>query len=392
MIKQTITFIALFIGLNTIAQIKFEKGYIINNNGEKIDCLIKNEDWLHNPLTFLYKKDNNSKEIIGNLNSIKEFSVNGYSKYKRFKVNIDKSKTNINQLSRKRTYDFVMETLFLKVLIEGKANLYVYDEGDIIKYFYKKENASIHQLEYKEYLNSKNYLAKNKNYLTQLRIDVSCDNVNYKNVIYKKNSLVNYFLTYNNCNGVNNLTKDYTKSVNKNKFNINIKLGVGQSSTTFTNDLFGYSDIESSGINFRAGVEGEYILPFNKNKWSIFVEPTYQTYKSEIEGNQSGEISYSSIELPFGIKYYMFLNDSSKLFISGAYVLDFTMNSEIDFKNIGDLDIETTTSYLIGFGYNYNDKYTLEARFNSGRDLTQNYTYWQTNYTSFSIVLGYNIF
>ena len=273
-------------------------------------------------------------------------------------------------------------------MVEGKANLYGLQEGNLAKYFYKKENTTIKQLEYKEYLNSNNYLAKNKNYLTQLRIDVLCDKVDYKNVLYKKNSLVKYFIAYNNCN--NSLTKDYTKSNNINKFNLNFKLGIGNTIIKPSNITYGYTNIESSGINIRAGIEAEYIFSFNKNKWSFFIEPTFQTYSGDIKGSQSGEIDYNSIELPFGVKHYMFLNDNSKLFISGAYVIDFTMNSKIDFNNIGDLKIKSGPSTQIGFGYNYDNKYTIEARYNSGRDITLGYSYWETKYSSFSIVLGYN--
>jgi hypothetical protein len=34
-------------------------------------------------------------------------------------------------------------------------------------------------------------------------------------------------------------------------------------------------------ISFRIGLEAEFILPFNKNKWAVFAEPTYQYYKTE---------------------------------------------------------------------------------------------------------------
>ena len=37
------------------AQIKFEKGYLITNNGERKEILIKNKDWLNNPTEFTYK-------------------------------------------------------------------------------------------------------------------------------------------------------------------------------------------------------------------------------------------------------------------------------------------------------------------------------------------------
>jgi hypothetical protein len=393
--KQTITFIILFIGLNTIAQIRFEKGYIIKSNDEKIECLIKNEDWLYNPTNFLYKKDVNAKEINGNLNSIKEFGVNGVSKYKRFKVNIDKSKTDINLLSNTRTYNFVTETLFLKTLVEGKANLYLYNEKSLVKYFYKKENSPIKQLEYKEYLNSTGLLAKNKNYLTQLRLDAACKSIDYKKVDYRRNSLVKYFLAYNNCDGNNISVKNYTESNNKNLFNLRAKIGIGNATINTSNSAYAYKNISSSGANIRAGIEAEYVLSFNNNKWAIYVEPTYQTYKGDIEGSQSGKITYNSIELPLGVKHYMFINNNSKLFLSGALVLDFAMDSKIDFNSntLNVLEISSSpTSYQLGFGYNFNNKYTIETRYNFGRDITKNYVYWETDYSSFSIILGYSIF
>ncbi|NQX83980.1 MAG: class I tRNA ligase family protein [Mycoplasmataceae bacterium] len=37
------------------AKIKFEQGYFINNQGVKIECLIKNTDWRNNPSNFLHK-------------------------------------------------------------------------------------------------------------------------------------------------------------------------------------------------------------------------------------------------------------------------------------------------------------------------------------------------
>ena len=36
-----------------------------------------------------------------------------------------------------------------------------------------------------------------------------------------------------------------------------------------------------SNTNVSLGIEAEFILPFNKNKWAIIFEPTYQYYKTE---------------------------------------------------------------------------------------------------------------
>ncbi len=36
-----------------------------------------------------------------------------------------------------------------------------------------------------------------------------------------------------------------------------------------------------SQVNFRIGIEAEFIRGFNKNKWAIICEPTYQSFTGE---------------------------------------------------------------------------------------------------------------
>ncbi len=92
-----ITIVVFTVVLNGNAQIAFEEGYIIKNNNQKINCLIKNKDWKNNPSQFQYKTSIDSDVYIGKLDSIKEFSVNNKLKYIRSKVKIDKSSNNLKK-------------------------------------------------------------------------------------------------------------------------------------------------------------------------------------------------------------------------------------------------------------------------------------------------------
>lgn len=38
--------------INCYSQISYEKGYYIDNSGQKTECLIKNNDWLRDPTDF----------------------------------------------------------------------------------------------------------------------------------------------------------------------------------------------------------------------------------------------------------------------------------------------------------------------------------------------------
>ena len=47
--------IAILYQTASFAQINFEPGYIINNQGVKTECFIRNVAWKNSPVTFDYK-------------------------------------------------------------------------------------------------------------------------------------------------------------------------------------------------------------------------------------------------------------------------------------------------------------------------------------------------
>ena len=162
--------LSLGMGLCAYAQNKFQQGYFINNSGQKIECLIQNDDWKNNPSNFKYKTSETSEVQTGNLANVKEFVITGKSKYQKFKVDIDRSSNKATQLSTKRTAEFSNETLFLKVLVEGSnASLYSYIESNLRRYFYKKPNGPVTQLVYKQYISSNQGVRKNESYKNQLK-------------------------------------------------------------------------------------------------------------------------------------------------------------------------------------------------------------------------------
>ena len=78
--KIILSFIVLYY-TSFYAQINFEKGYIINNNNIKTECLIKNQDWLDNPAEIEIKPLDNDITRIENVNTIKEFKIDNSPKY-----------------------------------------------------------------------------------------------------------------------------------------------------------------------------------------------------------------------------------------------------------------------------------------------------------------------
>ena len=188
---------------------------------------------------------------------------------------------------------------------------------------------------------------------------------------------------------------NYEAKEKRNFFNLNIRLGVNFSSLEIevTGQSRNYVVDFGSQVNFRFGLEAELILGFNKNKWSIIFEPTYQSYNADTLNNVTEfKTTYKSIEAPIGVRYYMFLNDQSKFFVNGQFCMDFSFNSIIERNNSTDLDIFDSLNFCFGLGYKYNDRFSLEARSYTKRNVLNGYYFWIGDYNTFSVILGYTLF
>ncbi len=404
--KNLITLLLIFLLINSYSQIIFEKGYIIQNTGNKKKCLIKNIDWKNNPTEIEYKISDTDKVKVAKLNDILEFGIDNYSKYIKSTVDIDTSSENLDRLSKNRNPNFEKKTIFLKVLIEGKSSLYKYKDNSLIKYFFKIGKQPIKQLIYKSYLTSNNQIRKNENYKSQLINNLKCSDISFnkiKYLNYKQKELINIFITYNQCSNSNFIT--FEKKAKKDLFNLSVRIGVNSSSLSIHNNVSNLKNTNfDNKLGLRIGAEAEFILPFNKNIWGIIIEPTYRNYKSKKitdVSNVSGgklisNVNYKSIEIPVGLRHYLFLKKNTKLFINASFVFDLSSNSIIEFErkdgsNINSLKIDTRNNFAFGFGYNYN-KYSLELRFQTPREILRNYAYWISDYKTVSIILGYKIF
>jgi hypothetical protein len=264
-----------------------------------------------------------------------------------------------------------------------------------VRYFYNYDGLEIRQLIYKRYLKNNNMIAVNNGFRVQLWNDLKCPKFTMskiENLGYNKNALIDFFEEYNNC--LNTESKNFEKKQKVDLLNITVRPGINYSSLFIDNSLD-----NTEGVDFdkqftgRFGLEVELIMPFNKNKWSIFAEPTYQYFSSSGEDIRNTiTADYKSIELPIGIRHYMFLNDNSKIFINGAFVVDFSTNSTIDFSIVSDLEIKTGTNVALGMGFKFKDKISLELRYQTSRDILAGYFFWESKYNTTSLIFGYSIF
>lgn len=125
--KKQIFFLCLsmLLSINSFSQIIFENGYFINDSNQKIECIIKNIDWKNNPTMFEYKLSQDAITQNASIEDVREFAISGVSKYIRAKVKIDKSSDGLGEMSSERNPIYQEESLFLKVLVEGRL-LYLF--------------------------------------------------------------------------------------------------------------------------------------------------------------------------------------------------------------------------------------------------------------------------
>ncbi|MDR5589226.1 outer membrane beta-barrel protein [Christiangramia sp. SM2212] len=406
--KNLLCVLTLLLSYAASAQVIFESGYIINNSGERREVQIKNKDWRSNPTEFTYRNGENSEEKIIGIKNVKEFGIDNYAKFIRANVDIDRSSERLSDLKKNNAPVMKQEELFLKTLIEGDANLYLYKDGGLDRFFYKLPDEEITQLVWKKYLTPDGNVAENNQYKQDIWNNLRCDGISMsqlENLEYDQRSLYNFFEKYNECKNAD--YKDYRPQVKRDLFNLNIRPRLNNSSLSISNPSSSLRSTDfDNETSFGIGLEAELILPFNKNKWSVFVEPTYQSYSTttttEVEtvsgGQLNSEVDYSSIELPIGVRHYFFLNENSKIFANIAYVIDFSNESEIKFtrafngSSFDELEIESEPNYALGLGYKHNDRFSMELRYQTSRELLGQFTQWKSEYKTFSVILGYSFF
>lgn len=245
----------------------------------------------------------------------------------------------------------------------------------------------------------------NNQYKQQLKSNFNCDQISdarYNLMEYKESYLQSYFVDYNYC--VKSPVKVLKGRKNMDSFNVNLRLGLNHNAFFVENNVqsssAGILGDYGSSISIRYGVELEFFLPVNNRKWSIFVEPTYQKFSGKKDGDVIYSIAdYTTVEVPTGFRHYSFLTGKLKLFFNASIAFVFNLDSKIlVFRNdngvmTGTREINGTEEFLsVGLGYNYNDKFGVEFRYNTKRDLLGDTKYYTSDFDeNFSIILGYTI-
>ncbi len=390
------------------AQIVFENGYFVNNSNQRIECLIRNSDWRSNPATFDYKLTEDGPVEKGNTETVLEFGVNGGKRYVTADVQMDRSSDQLSKMSAERSPIFEEEKLFLQVLIQGNGTLYQYVDGGLIRFFYSLAGSEITQLVYKKYLAKDHNVGVNNHFRQQLHNEFKCAGITTSDVDdldYTPRAMKKFFIKYNEC-----VKSDYTlhdAAKKRGKIHVSVRPGLTLASFSMNNSQTDAMDMDfGSKQTFRLGLEAEYILPFNKNKWGVVIEPTYRFFKMTKQrpspdvsgGLLVADVNYSSIEIPIGVRHYFFLTEGSKVFVNAFILVDVPVDdpsieqTRADGSLINRFPLDPETNFAVGVGYKFKNRLGVELRIHTEREIMSGYGFWSTDYTTSSLIVGYTIF
>lgn len=298
--------------------------------------------------------------------------------------------------------------------MEGETDLYLYKKGTMERYFYHVNGEDVEPLTYKKYMRG-GHLAINNRYKQQLLIDLECESItldDVKDLDYSKKDLIKFFKSYNTCLGSESVV--FKENQKRKSLNFYLKGGVDLATMMIEKGFMAAGYEAGFGLRPRFGVEIEYIMPFNRNKWGVYAESNYRTHEMHESFQTNFVNNYSTVlnvEMDFlstgiGFRHYFFLNESSKLFVNAMVLSDIPLKSDILFETDErysldpHLDDTYTRPYVsVGGGFTYADRVSIEFRYDFQKTTVGSKTVlryynlnWMAQTTAASVVLGYKLF
>lgn len=404
--KQLLGIVLILFTATTFSQINFETGYFISPDGERVNCLIKNYDWLNNPTEITYKFSQMGPEKTIGLEEFIAFGIDNGATFEKYTVQIDRSPAAISNLVAERYPVFNEETLMLKKLVVGTASLYGYTDQSLIRFFYSMDDGAVQQLVWKKYRISGTKIGENNQFRQELFNAFQCESISqavFEKVRYQERELIDLFNDYNACiNGTVDADPSAISESKKDLFNLVLKGGIRNNNLTVDLDpVTNRQNVKEfpSETSVQFGIETEFIFNFNKNKWSALLEAYYYQYNTTFRDSRviipdivttlnTYELKYAAIEFIVGGRYSMFVGDQSRIYIMAGLATSLPTENDFLFQGESRDEAVVTSNASFGVGFNYG-RFYAEGKLGLNKPLLDSRT---SEYNSFSFLLGYSFF
>lgn len=401
------TFIFLFLNLS-FSQ-KFEKGYFIENNGNKVECFLDRKYQYYSPEVVIYKLniDDSTKEI--DLNSIKELSIYDKVIYYKFYVEVEVSGIKLEDLDNEKKINTIKKNVLLELVEDGKIKLFEYNVLDFKSTFYVlKEGETIPELlDYKKYKTNGflDVVNENNNFRNEIFNFVKDANIaasEIENIEYENDDLQKVIKRYNELNN-NSISLNNKKSKNS-KFNIKPRLSILSSSVE-------YQNLINSSFSSKSNFDPKFSLGFGVDleletisNFSVFLSPMFSSYTNTstqtIYGVSSNDrvietkVDYKFIRSLIGIRKYFELKNKKEIYLGANFIFDYVLNSEtLQVFHPYLFNLNSNFFQLgLNLGFDINKKYYIEFNYDLPKNLSSDIPGRETKYNNISVSFMYNLF
>ncbi len=334
----------------------YEPGFIVTETGDSIRVEILNMDWKNNPVEIRYRL--NGKEFRGTLNDIKKFGRPGRWEYVRARVLMDTVPDLLSRLTKSRHPQLVPQTVFLKTLVRGRADLYAYYRPNLVRFFFRLDNDSIQPLIHKHYrvmIGSIEIMAENNDYKQTLYEKLRCpsfDRKRFENLRYEASPLRKLFADYNDCTGASYTV--YSIYLSPHIFSVSAGVEPAFMQVKMQTPFEDFPGNGRNGIFMPgASLQFEYRPPYDHNRWGIYTGIIFRQFKIERSGTilnkklgteepYAYRFEHRSLNIPLGIRYYHYTERKHTWYVDAAYALSINMGSQFIYIRHGDTLAELT--------------------------------------------------
>lgn len=333
-----------------IAQIAYEGGYYINNQGDTIAGFIKNLDWKNNPFSIEYRKHMESEPTVLLIDSIEGFGVGGDIVFKKFLVDIEVSSPRIEDYGYKLNPEYAPKVVLLRQLIEGEKELYIYYESNFQCFFAGNKGDIPRQLVHKYYKAETNLIAENNQYKNQLYVLLNCSCFkpeDFEKLSYHKTEIVSLFEKYYACSGILFVKNEVVNYEKRKTIELGVSAGVEYTDMKISgvpNSFF------PPGISPLLGLDFESFMPFYRNKISIICQPVFDYYAATgTFAKSERKVNIFFFTLPVGIRYSSYLKPETRIFAEAKYSLVFPVHGTLGYY-FYDLKPNNHSAFDLGVG------------------------------------------
>ena len=394
----------LFIAIGGFAQVRFEPGFYLDNQGMRTEGWIKNTGWKTNPIRIQFRttEDGPVKKIP--LDSLRGFALTDGPRYERHRVRVDRSTDLERALDYDRQPKFSEETVLLRTLAGGAATLYEYHDDEVTRFFFRlAETAPPEALVYKKYLRNDGTLGENKQFRQQLRnalVDCPAVADDTEDLRYQRGPLLRLFGAYNRC--VSPDASAFEEGTKRGSISLTPRFGYRFGNIRNASEV-AYADLSTVS----PGIELEYTFGDEQRRWSVVLEPAYQSVAGTdttltLLRSTATELRLTALDLPLLLRRYFYGTADWRFFVNVGAVSTLPFNSAATSTSLSRStlpnqvpevtvrEIEFYQGLVAGAGVQFG-RLNAELRFYPRRNVLWRFNESRADYQSFDLRVGYRL-